>query len=59
MAVVLAEVNDDLERTTRLLTVELADLKAGACRGAAGLRDRSYAGARAVPNPLPKRADLN
>ena len=42
---ILAEANDDLERSVRTLTVELADLKATACRGAVGLRDRSHAGA--------------
>ena len=35
----------DLERAVRSQTVELADLKATACRGAVGLRDRSHAGA--------------
>jgi hypothetical protein len=46
LAGVLAEVNDDLERAVRSLTV--ADLKATACRGAAGVCDRSHAGGRAA-----------
>ena len=55
-AAVLAEVNDDLERSVRTLTVELADLKGDASRGAIGLRDRPHAGARAAQK-LPKRAE--
>jgi hypothetical protein len=58
MAEVLAEVNDDLERALRSLTVELADLKATLAEvRLAFATDRTQA--LDLPNPLPKRAGLN
>jgi hypothetical protein len=58
MAGVLAEVNDDLERAGRSLTVELADLKATLAEvRLAFATDRTQA--LELPNPLPKRAGLN
>ena len=55
---VLAEVNDDLERAVRSLTVELADLKATLAEvWLAFATDRTQA--LELPNPLPKRAGLN
>ena len=55
---VLAEVNDDLERAVRSLTVELADLKATLAEvRLAFATDRTQA--LELPNPLPKRAGLN
>jgi hypothetical protein len=58
LAGVLAELNDDLERAVRSLTVELADLKA-TLAGArlAFATDRTQA--LDLPNPLSKRAGLN
>jgi hypothetical protein len=54
----LAEVNDDLERAARLLTVELADLKVTLAEvRLAFATDRTHA--LELPNPLAKRADLN
>jgi hypothetical protein len=58
LATVLAEVNDDLERAVRSLTVELADLKATLAEvRLAFATDRTQA--LDLPNPLPKRAGLN
>jgi len=58
MAEVLAEVNDDLERAVRSLTVELADLKATLAEvRLAFATDRTQA--LELPNPLSKRAGLN
>jgi hypothetical protein len=58
MAGVLVEVNDDLERAGRSLTVELADLKATLAEvRLAFATDRTQA--LELPNPLPKRAGLN
>jgi hypothetical protein len=58
LAEVLAEVNDALERAVRSLTVELADLKATLAEvRLAFASDRTQA--LDLPNPLPKRADLN
>ena len=58
MAEVRAEVNDDLERAVRPLTVELADLKATLAEvRLAFATDRTQA--LELPNPLPKRAGLN
>jgi hypothetical protein len=58
MAAVLAEVNDDLERAVRSLTVELADLKATLAEvRLAFATDRTQA--LDLPNPLPRRAGLN
>ena len=58
MAAVLAEVNDDLERAVRSLTVELANLKATLAEvRLAFATDRTQA--LDLPNPLPKRAGLN
>ena len=55
---VLAEVNDDLERAVRSLTIKLADLKATLAEvRLAFATDRTQA--LDLPNPLPKRADLN
>jgi hypothetical protein len=55
---VLAEVNDDLERAVRSLTVELADLKATLAEvRLAFATDRTQA--LELPNPLSKRAGLN
>jgi hypothetical protein len=55
---ILAEVNDDLERAVRTLTVELADLKATLAEARlAFATDRTQA--LDLPNPLPKRAGLN
>ena len=58
MAAVLAEVNDDLERAVRSLTVELAELKATLAEvRLAFATDRTQA--LDLPNPLAKRAGLN
>jgi hypothetical protein len=62
MAAVIAEMraaaNDDLEHAVRLLTVELADLKATLAEmRLVFATDRTQA--LELPNPLPKRADLN
>jgi hypothetical protein len=62
LAEVLAEVrattSDDLERAVRSLTIELADLKATLAEvRLAFATDRTQA--LELPNPLPKRADLN
>jgi hypothetical protein len=55
---VLAEVNDDLERAVRSLTVELADLKATLAEvRLAFATDRTQV--LKLPNPLPKCAGLN
>jgi hypothetical protein len=58
LAGVLAEVDNDLERAVRLLTVELAELKATLAEvRLVFATDRTQA--LDLPNPLPKRAGLN
>ena len=58
MGGILAEANDDLERSVRTLTVELADLKAMLAEvRLAFATDRTQA--LELPNPLSKRAGLN
>ena len=58
MAAVLAEVNDDLERAVRTLTVKLAELKATLAEvRLAFATDRTQA--LELPNSLAKRAELN
>ena len=58
MAGVIAEVNDNLERAVRSLTVEVADLKATLAEvRLAFATDRTQA--LDLPNPLSKRAGLN
>ena len=53
-----ATTNDNLERSVRSLTIELGELKATLAEvRLAFATDRTQA--LELPNPLPKRADLN